>query len=106
MVILGWSPILPILLGELCIAAESRGGAVFVLLTQLPKPELEDWLQDQGVDFKNSTVVVRSGQENCKETLSKWLCNQHQRLSFSLDQDCLGRMRTPGASTCWYHFAI
>jgi len=71
MVILGWSPILPILLGELCIAAESRGGAVFVLLTQLPKPELEDWLQDQGVDFKNSTVVVRSGQENCKEDLVK-----------------------------------
>jgi len=71
MVILGWSPILPILLGELCNAAESRGGDVFVLLTQVPKPELEDMLQDYGVDFRNSTVVVRSGEEHCKDELLK-----------------------------------
>jgi len=71
MVILGWSPILPILLGELCDAAESRGGAVFVLLTTIPKPELEDMLQDHGVDFRNSTVVVRSGEEHCKDDLLK-----------------------------------
>jgi len=71
MVILGWSPILPILLGELCNAAESRGGDVFVLLTQVPKPELEDLLQEHGVDFRNSTVVVRSGEEHCKDDLLK-----------------------------------
>jgi len=71
MVILGWSPILPILLGELCNASESRGGGVFVLLTQVPKPELEDQLQEHGVDFRNSTVVVRSGAEHCKDDLLK-----------------------------------
>jgi len=71
MVIVGWSPTLPILLGELCNAAESRGGGVFVLLTQIPKPELEDMLQYFGVDFRNSIVVVRSGQEHCKDDLVK-----------------------------------
>jgi len=71
MVIVGFSPILPILLGELCSAAESRGGGVFVLLTQMGKPELEDLLQEFGVNFRNSTVVVRSGQENCKDDLVK-----------------------------------
>jgi len=71
MVILGWSPILPILLEELCNASESRGGNVFVLLTQIPKPELEIKLQEHNVDFRNSTVVVRSGDENCKDDLLK-----------------------------------
>jgi len=71
LVVLGSGPCVPILIEELCRAAESRGGSVIAILSNQPKPEVEAQLQESEVDFKGSTVVVRSGEMHRAEDLAK-----------------------------------
>jgi len=70
-VILGWNPMVPTLIEELCHAADSHDGMVIALLSPIPKAEVEETLQDLQVNFRTSTVVVRSGDRSKQEDLAK-----------------------------------
>ena len=69
-VILGWSPIVPALVSELCFARKEVGGTVEVLLTELCKIDVEDVLRVH-INFSNSHVVVRTGDTAKAEDLEK-----------------------------------
>ena len=60
-VILGWSPVAPILVDEFCKAAELRGGTVTTILTPFPEPEVEGTLQSAVKHFRSSIITVRRG---------------------------------------------
>jgi len=68
-VILGWNPMVPYLVGELCEGAESSGGGVIVVLSPMAKVDVEELIEDSEVDCKNSIVTVRSGDRRKKEDL-------------------------------------
>lgn len=68
-VILGWSSMVPSLVEELCTAMEGSGGTVIAILTPLEKVEVEEMLEDAGVDFKNSDVAVRKGDRRIVQDL-------------------------------------
>jgi len=70
-VILGWSAIVPTLIHELCNANESQGGITIALLSPLGKIEVEEKLTASGINFLNSTVVVRSGDRTRHEDLAQ-----------------------------------
>ena len=58
-VVSGWSPIVPALVSELCSREKEVGGTVVVLLTELPKTDVENVLREH-INFSNSHVVVRA----------------------------------------------
>eukprot|EP00928_Gymnodinium_smaydae_P013314 TRINITY_DN14868_c0_g2_i1.p1 TRINITY_DN14868_c0_g2~~TRINITY_DN14868_c0_g2_i1.p1 ORF type:complete len:572 (+),score=142.27 TRINITY_DN14868_c0_g2_i1:53-1717(+) len=70
-VIIGDGPMLATIVAELCSAAESRGGSVIAILSPRSKLEVEDYLRETEIDFRNSTVVVRSGLGHKVEDLQK-----------------------------------
>jgi len=70
-VILGWNPMVPTLIEELCNAVESEEGKVIALLSPQPKVEVEEMFRDLEVNFRNSTVVVRCGDRSRHEDLAK-----------------------------------
>eukprot|EP00928_Gymnodinium_smaydae_P042494 TRINITY_DN28603_c0_g4_i1.p1 TRINITY_DN28603_c0_g4~~TRINITY_DN28603_c0_g4_i1.p1 ORF type:complete len:797 (+),score=137.50 TRINITY_DN28603_c0_g4_i1:72-2393(+) len=70
-VIIGDGPMLGTIVSELCHAAESRGGRVIAILSTEPKPDVEEFLRESEIDFRNSTVVVRSGHGHKMEDLER-----------------------------------
>ena len=69
-VVSGWSPIVPALVSELCSREKEVGGTVVVLLTELPKIDVENVLREH-INFSNSHVVVRTGDTAKAEDLEK-----------------------------------
>eukprot|EP00927_Polykrikos_kofoidii_P078150 TRINITY_DN75007_c0_g1_i1.p1 TRINITY_DN75007_c0_g1~~TRINITY_DN75007_c0_g1_i1.p1 ORF type:complete len:774 (-),score=146.56 TRINITY_DN75007_c0_g1_i1:265-2586(-) len=70
-VIIGCGPMLTTIIDELCRAAESRGGNLIVLLTPLPKVEVEALVRESGVILRGSSIVVRCGDADKEEDLRK-----------------------------------
>eukprot|EP00931_Biecheleriopsis_adriatica_P091013 TRINITY_DN64922_c0_g1_i1.p1 TRINITY_DN64922_c0_g1~~TRINITY_DN64922_c0_g1_i1.p1 ORF type:complete len:822 (+),score=122.54 TRINITY_DN64922_c0_g1_i1:316-2466(+) len=71
-VLLGWSPIVPTLISELCSASESRGGIIIALLSPQPKADIEDYLREEcDIDFRNSTIIVRTGEIHKLDDMAK-----------------------------------
>mmetsp|Transcript_37940 Transcript_37940/g.70572 ORF Transcript_37940/g.70572 Transcript_37940/m.70572 type:complete len:740 (-) Transcript_37940:62-2281(-) len=70
-VVLGWSPMVPFLVDELCNSKEGSGGCAIVILTPLDKVDVEEKLEDAGIDYRNSDVVVRSGDRRKTESLEE-----------------------------------
>mmetsp|Transcript_6753 Transcript_6753/g.12469 ORF Transcript_6753/g.12469 Transcript_6753/m.12469 type:complete len:787 (+) Transcript_6753:78-2438(+) len=68
-VLLGWSPMVPFLVDELCNSKEGSGGCTIVILTPLDKVAVEEKLEDADIDYRNSDVVVRSGDRRKTEDL-------------------------------------
>lgn len=60
-IILGWSPRVFSIIGELIVANESRRGAVVVVLGNLDKVEMEDALRERLPERKGTKVICRSG---------------------------------------------
>ena len=60
-VILGWSPQVPRIIGELVIANESQRSAAVVVLARTDKTEMEDELRDRIEDPKTTRIVCRTG---------------------------------------------
>lgn len=46
---------------QICMANQSEGGGLIVVLTRLPKTELEDTIADAQIDTLGSDVVIRTG---------------------------------------------
>ena len=59
--ILGWSPQLFLIVGELCRANASRKRATIVILADRDKVEMEDELRERVPDTGRTTIVCRSG---------------------------------------------
>jgi voltage-gated potassium channel Kch len=60
-VILGWSPQVFAILGELVLANESRKRASVVILADRDKVEMEDEIRERVEDLKSTRVVCRTG---------------------------------------------
>ena len=60
-VILGWSPQVPRIIGELVIANESEKSAAVVVLAREDKTVMEQELRDRIADAKTTSIVCRSG---------------------------------------------
>ncbi len=60
-VILGWSPQVFAILGELALANESRRRASVVILAEQDKVEMEDAIRERVLDTKTTRVVCRTG---------------------------------------------
>ena len=52
--------LLPTLI-QICMANQSEGGGLIVVLTRLPKTDLEEAIADAQIDTLGSTVVIRTG---------------------------------------------
>jgi K+/H+ antiporter YhaU regulatory subunit KhtT len=59
--ILGWSPQVPQIIAELCIANESERGAAVVVLAKAPKVDMEEAIAEQVTDARTTRIVVRNG---------------------------------------------
>ena len=59
--ILGWSPLVPQIISELCIANESEKDAAVVVLTKGDKGEADEAIESVVADTKTTRVVVRNG---------------------------------------------
>ena len=59
--LLGWSPVVPILVDEFCKAAELRGGTVTTILTSFLEPEVQGTIQSAIKHFRSSIITVRRG---------------------------------------------
>jgi hypothetical protein len=46
---------------QICMANQSEGGGLIVVLTRLPKTQLEEAIADAQIDTLGSTVVIRTG---------------------------------------------
>jgi Trk K+ transport system NAD-binding subunit len=60
-VILGWSPQVPRIVGELVVANESRRSAAVVVLARADKALMEDDLRERVPDLRTTRVVFRTG---------------------------------------------
>jgi Trk K+ transport system NAD-binding subunit len=60
-VILGWSPQVPRIIGELVIANESERSATVVVLARTDKTVMEDELRERIADHRSTTIVCRNG---------------------------------------------
>ena len=67
--ILGWSPQVPRIIGELVIANESERRAAVVVLARADKTEMEDELRDRIEDTRTTRVVCRSGNPSVPDDL-------------------------------------
>mmetsp|Transcript_149184 Transcript_149184/g.278114 ORF Transcript_149184/g.278114 Transcript_149184/m.278114 type:complete len:727 (+) Transcript_149184:9-2189(+) len=70
-VILGWSQVLLVLIEQLSIAAEGRGGCTIAVLTPRAKQEMEAGIQDSSLDLRGSRLVFRSGDARKPDDLEK-----------------------------------
>ncbi|KAH8050194.1 hypothetical protein JL721_11455 [Aureococcus anophagefferens] len=87
-VILGWSDKLFGVLEQLCLANESLGGGVVVLLSDKPKEEQEDALAQQVPETRGTTVICRQGSPLVREHLDK-VSAEHARSVVVLSDDTL-----------------
>jgi hypothetical protein len=77
-VVLGWSDKLFGVLEQLCLANESLGGGVVVLLNEKPKFEQEDLLAKKGLDTRGTVIICRQGSK-----LIQSLCCMRSIIYFS-----------------------
>jgi hypothetical protein len=54
---------------QICLANESEGGGLIVILTPLPKEELESYIWKSNMDMKGTNVIVRTGNPHLKNDL-------------------------------------
>lgn len=59
--IVGWSDRILPLINQLCLASESDGGGILVVLGEKDKEWMDGYLQDNVQDLMGSTIVTRSG---------------------------------------------
>ncbi|GAA4436981.1 CASTOR/POLLUX-related putative ion channel [Bremerella cremea] len=67
--ILGWNHRVPEILRELIIANESEDDACVVILADLPKEEMDDYLKVHVTDRQTTRIVTRSGKPSAKHNL-------------------------------------
>jgi len=62
--IIGWNPRILPLVEQLCLANESDGGGVIVILAEMDKPEMDDfWMGEMDADKRMGTkIITRQGQ--------------------------------------------
>lgn len=62
--IIGWNPRILPLVEQLCLANESDGGGVVVILAEMDKPEMDDfWMGEMDADKRMGTkIITRQGQ--------------------------------------------
>ena len=60
-VILGWSDKIFGVLAQLCLANESEGGGVVVLLSEMPKQDQEDILRKKALNTLGTVIICRQG---------------------------------------------
>lgn len=70
-VILGWNEVLLVLIEQLSIAAEGRGGCTIAVLTPWPKQEMEACIKDSSLDLRGTRVVFRCGDVRKHDDLEK-----------------------------------
>lgn len=63
-VIVGYTGLTNKLVQDLCSAYESQGGKTIAILSEQPKPEVEEAIRAAGLELQGSQVVVRSGCRN------------------------------------------
>ena len=59
--VLGWSERLPAILSEIVVANENQRRPAFVVLSSVPKDEMEDILREKVRDTRTTRVVCRTG---------------------------------------------
>jgi len=69
--IIGWKLMTLDIIAELCIAEEGRGGRTIVVMGDIPKPEIEQAIQENQIDPKGSNIVVRCGDARSREDLER-----------------------------------
>jgi len=69
--ILGWKLMTLDIVAELCTAEEGRGGRTIVIMGDIPKPDIEQCIQENQIDTKGSNIVVRSGDPRSKDDLER-----------------------------------
>lgn len=67
--ILGWNHRVPEIIRELVIANESEDDACVVILADLPKEEMDDFLNVNITDRRTTRIVTRSGKASAKHNL-------------------------------------
>lgn len=87
-VILGFKPMVLVLLRELCLAMESAGGGKIVILSKQPKPEVEREIQGADINLRKSAIIVRSGQLDSKEDLHHVAVPTARRILVLTADDC------------------
>ena len=62
--IIGWNPRILPLVEQLCLANESEGGGCVVVLSEMDKPEMDDfWMSEMDEDKRMGTkIITRQGQ--------------------------------------------
>ena len=70
-VILGWSPQVPRIIGELVVANESERSAAVVVLARADKAAMEDELRERVPELRTTRVVVRTGNPSVPDDLKR-----------------------------------
>ena len=67
--ILGWSPRLPLIIRELVVANQNLRHSTIVVLSALPKTEMEEQLRDRIGDTGTTRVICRTGHTSAPDYL-------------------------------------
>lgn len=59
------------LIAQICLANESEGGGLIVILTSQDKIELEEEIADAGLEYHGTNIIVRQGQSHIKMDLQR-----------------------------------